>query len=257
MGELTAFQDTFLRLLAGEGDAAELGGSEAARTGLAIYRNTIAKGLRDALRATFPTVERLVGDEWFAGCAGVYAAGRPPSQPSLQVYGDDFAAFLAGFPPAADLPYLADVAQIDWLWNAAHLAPDSPVLGADIASRLAPEALFALRAPLHSAARVAWFDTPAARIWMRDRPDRASAEVEADIPWIAGGVLLTRPGDTVQARLLDAADWAFLDACRQGASLGEAASAALMATPEADLAALFADLVALGALGLPEPNPST
>lgn len=37
--------------------------------GLAVYRNTVAKGRADALAGLFPTVERLVGSDWFRDAA--------------------------------------------------------------------------------------------------------------------------------------------------------------------------------------------
>jgi len=42
---------------------------------------------------------------------------------ALAEYGDGFADFLAGFAPAQSLPYLADVARLEWAINAAYHAP--------------------------------------------------------------------------------------------------------------------------------------
>ncbi|HWW24916.1 MAG TPA: DUF2063 domain-containing protein, partial [Caulobacter sp.] len=60
------------------------------------------------------------------------------------------------------------------------------------------------------------------------------------------GVLIVRPEDTVHSRLLDAAGFAFLTAARNGESLGQAITAAAQADPAADLASLFAALIADG-----------
>jgi hypothetical protein len=59
-------------------------------------------------------------------------------------------------------------------------------------------------------------------------------------------ILIVRPQDTVTSRVLDLAGLAFLTAAREGASLGEAITAAGQANPTADLAALFAALIAEG-----------
>lgn len=61
-GSLAAFQDAFVAALTGAPDSAA--GEVAAlvgQPGFAVYRNTLAKGCVDALRANFPAVERLVG----------------------------------------------------------------------------------------------------------------------------------------------------------------------------------------------------
>ena len=85
-GGLATFQDAFARALLAVDPAA--GADEAirrlaAQPGFAVYRNTVLKGCIDALQASFPTVERLVGPEWLRGAAGVFARGQLPSQPSL------------------------------------------------------------------------------------------------------------------------------------------------------------------------------
>src|SRR3546814_15715469 len=45
--------------------------------------------------------------------ARVFAAATPPSSPVLLHYGVEFPDFIASFPPAESLPYLADVARIE------------------------------------------------------------------------------------------------------------------------------------------------
>ena len=68
------------------------------------------------------------------------------------------------------------------------------------------------------------------------------------------GALLLRPAQAVAWQPLDAAGCAFLDACRRGLSLGEAATAALAAHAAADVAALLARLLQAGAFTtLPAP----
>src|SRR3546814_8116855 len=50
----------------------------------AVYRNNVFVGLTDALRAGFPCIVRLVGDDFFAAMARVFAAATPPSSPVLR-----------------------------------------------------------------------------------------------------------------------------------------------------------------------------
>ena len=76
----------------------------------AVYRNNVQHGLSVALATRFPVIERLVGADFFAATARVFAAQHPPETPVLQDWGEAFPTFLAGFEPAAELPYLADVA---------------------------------------------------------------------------------------------------------------------------------------------------
>ena len=66
----------------------------------AVYRNNVFVGLTKALAKRFPVVERLVGEEFFAGMARVYAGLEKPASPLLFEYGDGFPEFIEQFEPA-------------------------------------------------------------------------------------------------------------------------------------------------------------
>jgi hypothetical protein len=216
------------------------------------------KGCIDALRANYPSVARLGGDEWFRAAAAVYVRANLPRHPTLADYGADFAAFLAGFPPAAELPYLPGVARLDRFWTEAHIARDEvPVAAAAVAS-LAPDELSRTVLRPHASARWAWFDAqPIATIWRRNRyPEGAD---DAALEWRGEGVLIVRPRSGVEHVVIDAAGVAFLDVCADGRPLGEAAAAALAVCADADLAGLMQQLLdaeAFGRLDLLEEEQS-
>jgi len=209
----------------------------------AVYRNTVMKGSIDALQANFPAVARLVGEEWFRAAAAVHVRASPPRVPMLLDYGQDFPDFLAAFEPAAELPYLPAVARLDRFWTEAHAARDEALLETAPLAGMEPDRLGGLRLRPHASARWAWFDVPAYTIWSRQR----RKEDAGDVTWRGEGALLARPGDAVQSIALDRADCAFLDACREGRTLAEAAEAAVGMLPGADLAALMARLLEAGA----------
>src|SRR4029077_14653436 len=88
--------------------ASVFGDSIPAAARLRIYRNHVLRSLETALAATFPTVQALVGDEFFRGMARSFVASDLPLQPVLSEYGAGFARFVEGYAPAGGLPYLAD-----------------------------------------------------------------------------------------------------------------------------------------------------
>ena len=219
-----------------------------AQPAFAVYRNTVMKACVDALEANFPAVARLMGPDWFRAAAALYVAQEAPSDARLLYYGDGFAEFLRGFEPAADLPYLPGVAELDAFWRASHAALDAPCADAAWVAQQPPEHLATLMLTPHPAARWAWFDAqPVYSIW---HSNRQSAELP-DLQWRGEGALLTRPGDAVTWQAIPQAGCVWLDACANGLGLAQAAEAALAAEPDADMAALFALLLRAGAFTSP------
>src|SRR6202048_91938 len=90
---------------------------------LSVYRHHVFESLGTALAATFPTVQALVGTDFFRGLARAFVGHALPAQPVLTEYGADFPAFIAGYEAARDLPYLADVARRAWALTLASHAP--------------------------------------------------------------------------------------------------------------------------------------
>ena len=220
-----------------------------AQPGFAVYRNTVASACIDALQANYPTVSRLVGNDWFRAAARIYLSENPPRQPAMLELGENFAGFLAAFEPAAELPYLEGVARLDRLWSRAHVAADAPALAPARVAALAPSLLATARLGVHPAACWAQFEqVPVATIWRRHRDAGPDAPVDLDdLAWRGDGVLLTRPQDAVQWIAIDPGAAAFLAACLRGEPLAQAATAALDAQPGADLATMMALLLDAGA----------
>lgn len=255
---LARFQDAFARALMVE--PARAGAAVAglvSQPAFAVYRNTVMKGCVDALHANFPAAARLVGDEWFRAAAAVYVAGELPTEPSLLAYGASFPAFLSGFAPAADLPYLADVARLDRLWTQAHVAADAPTLDRASLAGIDPDTLAATVLHLHPAARWAWFpDAPIYTIWRRNREESGDG---SGIDWRGEGALLTRPDGAVRWTAIDAPACRFLEACAGGDPVAGAIDAALETDDSANLVRLLFALVDAGAfaqLSLPHDNES-
>ena len=94
-----------------------------------VHRNNVAVSLVDALCERHPVCVQLVGAEFFRAMARFYAQTNLPSSPLMWRYGDTFADFIGGFEPAADIPYLADVARLESARLHAFHAPDAIALG--------------------------------------------------------------------------------------------------------------------------------
>ena len=138
----------------------------------AVYRNNVQHGLSRALATRFPVIERLVGAEFFARMARVFAAAHPPATPVLLAWGKDFAAFLETFPPLAGLPYLPDVARLEWARGRAYHAADAPVANPARLGHGDPARLRLTLAPSVRAWASRW---PALSIWRQNQPGAVAA----------------------------------------------------------------------------------
>ncbi|MBU2935845.1 MULTISPECIES: HvfC/BufC N-terminal domain-containing protein [Pacificibacter] len=93
-----------------------------------VYRNNIIVSLKEAMNDGFPAVASLVGEAFFTAMSDIYIRQNPPKSPILALYGASFPEFIAEFEPAASLPYLKDVAGLEYaLRHAYHCADATPV----------------------------------------------------------------------------------------------------------------------------------
>jgi hypothetical protein len=201
---------------------------------LAIYRHHVLTSLTEALLATFPVVARLVDRRFFGWLADGYIRERPPAGPCLVEYGADFADHVAAFPACAHLPWLADVARLEWAMNAAMHAPDAAPLEPAWLAVVAPDALADLVVHLDPSLTLLRSRWPIDAIW---RANQAGADGAVDLD--AGPVRLEirRAGDDVVLRALPAGTFALREALAAGRTLAAAVEEGLAADPSLDLAA--------------------
>lgn len=117
----------------------------------AVYRNNVTISLIDALADTFPVTLAMVGDEFFRAMARLFVHAEPPRSALLVFYGERFPDFIQGFAPAAELPYLADLARLEIHYvKAYHAADAAPLALPELAGLLGDEsALARVRFTLH------------------------------------------------------------------------------------------------------------
>lgn len=210
-----------------------------------VYRNNIAASLTRVLRAAFPATARIVGDEFFAAMARIYASAEPPASPMLFDYGAGFPHFIHGFEPAAALPYLRDVARIERAWVEAYHAPEARSLHPAAFAQVSPEDLPNLRVLLHPSLRLVRSPFPALTIWQRNADGGEPRGVDLG----AGGedALIIRSGAEVELRSLPPGGADFLQALCDGGSMLEATEAAMGADRRFGLSVNLSGLMLAGA----------
>jgi hypothetical protein len=211
-----------------------IGGEFAPEARLAIYRNNLYISLREALAALYPVVEQLVGGDFFAAAARAFIPLHPSRSGNLHAFGAAFPAFLAGWEPAAGLPYLPDTARVEWAWHHAFHAAEAVPFDAGRLAGVAPERCGELRFALHPGVTIVTSDWPVGRLWAAHQEGGPALE---SLRLDAGGetVLVQRRGLAVEVSRLEAGEAAWLARLAAGGTLETATGAALEAEPGFDL----------------------
>jgi uncharacterized protein len=207
-------------------------GGLAARIGL--YRGNARANALKALAAAYPVTQRLVGEDFFGGLAREFEVACPSASGDLNEFGDRFADFLATFPHAATLPYLADVARMEWLVHRAHYSADArPFDPARLA--VVPAGRQAdLRPRMHPACALMHSAFPLARIWEIHQRDFAGPLELTDAD-PSGWLLVFRPRFRARVAPLGEGAAAFLACARGGGTLADALARARAVDAEFDL----------------------
>lgn len=216
----------------------------------AVYRNNVAVSLTAALAKRFPVIQRLVGETFFAAMARIYAEQHRPSSPVLLEWGESFAQFLAGFPPLATYPYMADVAGIEYARGRAYHAADAPMAAPDRFVGVDPSRLYLT---LHPSVHVLRLNHPGVSIWAQNQPGETPKAITLAGSEIA--LILRDRGGNVPVVAIGEGDAVMIAHLRNGASLTAAAELASWTDPDHDPQPIILRLVTSGAILEPEETP--
>jgi uncharacterized protein (UPF0276 family) len=203
-----------------------------------IYRGNLHAHWTRALASAYPVLRQLVGDEFFDALARVHGRAHPAVDPDLNRFGAALPDFLAGFAPAADHPYLPDVARLEWCvheaWYASGVATSDVDAPPATLAGLEPDDFEAARAVLHPALRLHASPWATVALWRAhqaggpDFPDELRASTHA---------LVLRPRLDVVVETINAAEHAALACLARGDTFGAALDAAFDVDGDFDVAA--------------------
>lgn len=200
--------------------------------GLRAYRANARATAARALAAAFTTVAALLGEETFNAVASRHWQLQPPERGDLAQFGTVFASALADDSQLSDLPYLADVARLDWAVHRCAMAADAPaaVAGLTLLADSDPAELRLLLSSGLSVLNSAW---PVVSIWQAHQlpagaesglasPDKLAVARRALAAQQAETALVWRSGWRPQVQALGDADARFTRALLNGDALGVA-----------------------------------
>lgn len=257
MHELGRQQEAFAAALAGTGHAGAAtvmfdGAAGAVLDRIAIYRGNVASNTRKALANAYPIVSKVVGAEFFQALAREYQRCHPSTDGNLNRYGEHFHRFVAEFKHTRDLPYLPDVANMEWLAHRAHDAADARRLeleGLKPMLARSPERLVARLAPACALFESRW---PLARIW-EIHQDGFAGEITVDFDSGPDRILVHRPHFRATVTGLSAGAFRLLQCSAAGKPIDAALESALDVEPDFDLARALREWVEAGIVVALEP----
>lgn len=208
---------------------------------LALYRANVVSAVHRALAGTYPVLEQIVGADFFAGMARQYWKETPSSCGDLGEYGAQLGEFIARFAPAAELPYLADVARLEWSVHCASRAADAPRLAADRLQQVDARDQGRLCFRFLPGTALLSSQHPIGRIWQIHQPEFAG-QFSVDLA-LGEQVVVARNAFEVGVRVLGAGAFALYRAFAAGHALIDALDAALAAEPGCDGTELLVDFL--------------
>ncbi|SON57748.1 hypothetical protein HDIA_4207 [Hartmannibacter diazotrophicus] len=215
-----------------------LTGSSKSAARLGIYRNNTRSSLTTVLLTVFPVTAGLVDERFFRYAASDFISRFPPAEARLARYGAGFPRFLKSLETLAELPFVAEVARLEWAIAEALDAKSEPPLALEALAGASLSLSPCLR--LQPSLRLIALRTPVLAIWQAHQAGQEPApgwrrEVERIALW--------RCGDAVRLATIGHSDFAFRHALAAGCGLEPAVKRALARDPMFDLLGALVRLI--------------
>ena len=185
-----------------------------------IYRRAILSTLVRALGNVYPVCKRLVGDQFFDAMARIYCRQIPSRSADLADYGNDFAGFIAGFEPAGEIPYLPDVARLEWHWHRAFHAADETGMDTSGLAGIAEADMSRIVFRLPVSASLIASAYPIGRIWQVNQKDWDSGQT-VDLAQGPVRLIVWRRQYDMRVDEIDEAAWPLLTAIADETPFGK------------------------------------
>jgi hypothetical protein len=132
---------------------------------LAIYTNAYRLRLLEALKANYPALHTLAGDEMFDRIGRAYIDAHPSAHYSIRYFGLHLSEFLEHRPISRYLPALTEMARLEWSLSLAFDSADSPTINESAISKLSADAWPGMRLRFHDSLRLQEFSWNVPETW--------------------------------------------------------------------------------------------
>lgn len=208
-----------------DGFAKQVAGSQAPDVG--PYPASLQANAERALAITYPTVQALLGEQPFGVLSRRFRQAHPHHLADWGEWGEALPDWLAAQAELLALPYLPDVARLDWSCHVSERAADTriDVASMGLAAAQAPERLqlrlapdVRMLSPTHPVVPIWWahHGPPADQAGWFERANQAMSE------GVSASVVVHRQRWRATPVEVTPSAWAFMRAAHAGSSLAHA-----------------------------------
>ena len=200
---------------------------------LQIYRNNFVISLREALAGVYPVIHKLLGDEFFEHAAREYSQTYPSRTGNVHDFGDVFSTFLQDFPGLESLPYLPDVARLEWAYHRVFHTQETKALNIGALSTLNETQLMDLEFELSSSFCHLASEFPILHIWQSNQSGHEPEKVSLD----EGGIKLVvvRHGQQIEFHPISDGVFALVKSLSRSETFLQACGEALKVESDCDV----------------------
>jgi hypothetical protein len=187
---------------------------------LGVYAGGYPARVQEALAESFPAVAHVVGEGAFADLVHRYVEARPLRSYNLNDAGADLSGFLRADPLSARLPFLPDLARLEWHVARAFHAHEQVTFDPTAVTSWSMDDWEGAQLRFQPWVALVTSEWPIREIWeSRETPIE---EIDIDLNHRPDRVLVRRSGYSALCESLDDAEAELLGALLEGHTLGSA-----------------------------------
>lgn len=179
---------------------------------LFIYQQSIHDGLINALQQIYPVCVKLVGDRYFYSMAKKYVLSTPSRSADLSHYGKSFSTYIKQHPVLTSVPYLSDIAKLEWAYHQIFHAKNETELNIESIYKYSAEQLTKCIFSLPISHHFITSHFPVDRIW---EMHQSTSEDSLNIEESAGYYFVFRRSYEIHIDRITKQEYIFLKAIKQ------------------------------------------